>query len=145
MLTQAGPKGIQTSHYTGAMPSLLTLAWLRTLVWLLALALPLQAQARASMLECGAAAVHQQHQQLMTEPGHEHHHAHDDGQQKEQAGKAAHQCGACAACCIGVALPSAPLALGSPLGQSVHLSTPEPASLGVVTALFERPPRPLLA
>lgn len=119
----------------------LAFTWLQTLVWLLALALPLQAQARVSMLGCAAAPTPPAHHQ-MADTAQLHHHAGGDEQQQHHA---AHQCSACAVCCIGAALPSQAPALARPAGGAPLAEAPEPASLGVVTALLERPPRPLLA
>jgi len=119
---------------------LLKLSWLRTLVWLLALALPLQVQAQVGMLGCGQA-THQQHQQMQ----------HDDASaehQHHEAGKAAspHQCSACAACCVGAALqPGAAHAPGGPAGHAVLQGATEPASLDVVAATPKRPPRAAIA
>jgi len=65
-------------------PPLLARAWLRTLVWVIALLLPLQAQARVLMLSCasshaamqalqqGSQSAHQLHDEGMASPGHDH-------------------------------------------------------------------------
>ena|SRR6218665_1978348 len=124
------------------------LRWLQALVWLLALALPLQTQARVSMLGCGPvheAPAPQPHQMMDGADHHVHHHQQAEPSEPQTHAKASHQCSACAACCIGAALPSAALQLEGPTGHGVRLAAPEPASLDVVTALLERPPRPFLA
>lgn len=131
------------------MRRLLPVRWLRALIWALALALPVQAMAAVAMLSCGPAGhghppQEQQHQ-------HQHHSSmaeahHDESESAEPQHHAQHQCSACAACCVGAALPSATTtAPQTPQGHGVHRAQPQAASLGVVIAGPERPPRPLLA
>ncbi|MEJ6006330.1 hypothetical protein WG899_12270 [Paucibacter sp. AS339] len=153
-----------------SIASMSSLAWLRTLVWIIALALPLQAQARMAMLGCGAAsnlvsssahglgalphAEHDHQAMLAQQDGHAlgrgHHQVHQT-QDKAQAETPSldetathHACSACATCCLGMALPCATLNLVPSFGAAVFSASPEPASLAVVTATLERPPRALL-
>ena len=147
-------------HYTRLMLELRLFTWLRVLIWMLAFALPLQvqAQAQASMPGCGPAQdqpsrmhhhratqlqaplLQTRHQPASDAATGDHllHHAEDSASGHQHA---PHQCSACAACCIGLALPSAALRLTALAGHDVQLSAPEPASLNVARTLLERPPR----
>ena len=122
-------------------------------IWLLAIALPAQGLAAATMLHC---APQRSHATSSAHPGHEHlgaatshHHAseHDAvdqgyaGDGKHNVKTPLHKCSACATCCIGLALPSAAQAMPEPLAAPT--ARPEPA---VVHAAFltsgpDRPPR----
>lgn len=110
------------------------------LVWLLAVALPVQGVSAATMQFCGhaAAPVHA--------AGHDHHaHADGGGAQKPAADPGAHKCSACAACCMATALPpgGAPLAAPQP---DVPTAQPVPSLYADPDAsALERPPRPRLA
>lgn len=142
---------------------------LRTaLMWLLLLALPLQGFAAATMLNCGP-----NHHRLLVaataEPngGHGHsavgQHQHvtgvaDDHHQSVSDGGAndlppAHhldkltkvKCSACAACCMGAALPTAALAIASvppAMTTASFVSTPH---VDFLSDGLDRPPRLLLA
>ena len=87
------------------------------LACLLLLAIPLQGLAAAGMLYCGGAAAHAHGQTAQVagaehdHRGHQHPgHAHAQAEPQQEAGAAAtlpgadHKCGACAACCHGVAI-----------------------------------------
>ncbi|MDC6165994.1 hypothetical protein [Paucibacter sp. XJ19-41] len=127
------------------MRRLLPLHWLRALIWALALALPLQAMAATLMLGCGDHGGRQStHSSAQHDAGPEHaHHAEDAPAHADH--QVGHQCSACAACCVGAALPSAMPPLPSPAGHGVHIAQPEAARLSITMAGLERPPRPLLA
>jgi hypothetical protein len=120
------------------------------LVVLLALSLPAQSFAAASM-NCepshfggdGASAQHA----ALDESTHLHmhgammadglHHSHHQGDAHP-----AHTCPACAACCFGMALPVVPTVAAAP--GAVHLSVPLPPVVRVASFLtdgVERPPR----
>jgi hypothetical protein len=126
-------------------------------MWLLALALPIQGVSAATMLHC--VSVHERmaagvHGQAV----HAHHHSHDDAAAHDAGGGAdAHSggtshhhadkasCSACASCCSGVALPAMPLILAAQdIVQTVHPIT----SFAIAVFLTdgpERPPRIVLA
>jgi hypothetical protein len=137
--------------------SLSSLAWLRTLVWVLVLALPLQAQARIAMLGCstsssltasqGQAQAHD-HQAMLAQMSHAAAATADSAapldETTDHVDPAKHSCSACAVCCLGAALPCGAWHLALPTEPSVFAASPEPASLAVVTATLERPPRALL-
>lgn len=139
--------------------------WLRVfMVWMLALALPVQGMAAAAMLHCGSAERHAPRQHAVADgsvhaAGHgEHHHPAGHGADHAHAGApadepgttphanaAGHACSACAACCVALALPPAmpvlAMADAAPTGVTV-LVAPSPSFL---TAGPERPPRSLHA
>jgi hypothetical protein len=124
-------------------------------IWLLAIAVPAQGLAAATMLHCAP-------QRSSTSPaahaGHEHHgaahaqHHHDAGAHDAidhgQANDGSpnvktplQKCSACATCCVGLALPSSAQSVPEPLAEPA--ARPEPA---VVHAAFltsgpDRPPR----
>jgi hypothetical protein len=133
-----------------------------SLIWLLALALPIQGLAAATMVNCAV--------------GHEHHgalpaaavpiaialHAHDAGvaRQPHEHGAVAsdhraadngvapilHKCSACAACCMGLALPSAGSSAPElPLAVAVALPAPAVHAVAFLTGGPDRPPRALSA
>ena len=137
-------------------------------MWLLLLALPLQGFAAATMINCGP----NHHQMFAASVGvatesHEHaingHHQHgadaagdmraataDDG---EHGPSSVHhlnrltkfKCSACAACCMGAAMPTAALAIASfppAMNTATFVSTPHADFL---SDGLDRPPRLLLA
>lgn len=142
---------------------------LRTLLmWLLALALPVQGFAAASMAGCGArhgvAAVHSHamgmhghaaqlahhaHGHLanaMAQAGHSHHadegatsgHHHDGKFSKTS-------CSACASCCMSAALPATLVVFEATRVRDTFVSlAPQPVA-SFVSGGLERPPRPVLA
>lgn len=130
------------------MRRLLPLNWLRALIWALALALPLQAMAATLMLGCGDHGGRQSTNSSAYQPTQQHEHgsglehAHHSGDAPAQAD---HQCSACAACCVGAALPSAMPILPDSAGHGVHIAQPEAARPSITMAGLERPPRPVLA
>jgi hypothetical protein len=140
------------------MLSQLPLTWLRTLIWVLCLALPLQAAAVAAMSGCGPIASDlASRMPTSASPGdasaHEHqvHTGHqmasaaataDDAHGPHSGADQDHQqCSACAACFVGAALPSAAVALAAPAGHAVQHGVGEWASLCGTPDRLERPPR----
>ncbi|MFY7865481.1 hypothetical protein [Roseateles sp.] len=137
------------------MPSLVSLsslAWIRTLIWVVVLALPLQAQARLAMLGCSndtsssaissPPAAHD-HQAMMAQMDHSGDSAHGSQPSAEEVtdSHAGHACSACAVCCVGAALPSNVLNLSLGSGPGILAPDAGPASLDVITPTLDRPPR----
>ena len=126
------------------------------LMFLLAIALPLQGVAAATMIACGSgphdhahAAAHDHH--AIDSAGHadaslhEMHVAHSHDPKSDLAGSALHKCSACASCCVGAAVPSQAIAFDSVkltdrFAPLVARSVPAYVSEGL-----ERPPRAFLA
>ncbi len=152
------------SFYTSRMVSLLRTA----LMWLLLLALPLQGFAAATMLNCGP-----NHQRMLsagnTDQIEDHHqatvepHQHAMGMadvHHEMVGESGtnhlpsvhhldkltkFKCGACAACCIGAAMPTAGLVIASfppAMMTATFVSMPH---VDFLSDGLDRPPRLLLA
>ncbi|MED5622383.1 hypothetical protein [Ideonella sp. BN130291] len=126
-----------------------TLARLLAL-WLIAVALPIQGVAAATMLHCAGMPSHEA---AVAGPGdhHEghggHHHA---GAATEPAGDAhathhpaggKHSCSACASCCSATALPAMPLLLVSQGVTEPLTPDPERPLVAFLTGGPERPPR----
>jgi len=127
-------------------------------IWLLALALPLQALAAATMMHCGAHPSPHAHASA-TQPAHHAHdasshgpvhaHGHDGGATADHhhpasdgANSLLHKCSACASCCIGLALPSADVAAPGPLkATGADLPPPATPAVAFVTGGPDRPPR----
>lgn len=145
---------VSTLRYSPLMRPLLK----SLLLWLLALALPVQALAAAGMQHCGAshermraaAAVHSHAHDEAAAPQ-EHHHAaapaaeavvdHADS----GAASAGLSCSACAVCCIALALPVAGVRSAAPPPDayaSALSAVPVPPFL---TGGLDRPPRSALA
>ena len=131
--------------YTFAM----TTGLRNALMWLLLLALPLQGFAAATMLHCGAG-----HQQTAASSlsksasAHQHEagqaHRHAAASDTPQPDLTKSKCSACAACCMGTALPAAALAFepfAPALAPPSFVSAP---AIGFVTDGPDRPPRILL-
>lgn len=137
-------------------------------MWFLLLALPLQGFAAATMVNCGpnhhrmlAASVGvaaESHEQAMSEHPHRdadaggdmHAAASDDG---EHGASSVHhlgkltkfKCSACAACCMGAAMPAAAMVIASflpAMTTAIFVSTPHADFL---SDGLDRPPRLLLA
>lgn len=127
-------------------------------MWLLAVAIPVQGVAAASMLGCGpahrteavAASSHQQDGQHHTG------HAADLGDSEQQAADdtatpqptaSAHQqlakdkCSACAACCVSAALPSAVAAFEPAKVSANFFAASAVAGVIFLTGGLDRPPR----
>lgn len=136
------------------------------MLWLLALAIPVQGLAAAAMIHCGSS--DQRLQDVQDVQAH-HSHAHHDATDRSlaaagaaehphapadasaahhtSAGLAQHQCGACGACCLCsiAAMPGFALSVPAP-ASAVHWQVaPMRARPGFVTDLPERPPRPVRA
>lgn len=133
------------------------LQWLRALIWVLCLALPLQAAAVVGMAGCGPLSLPQQGSSEAAGAAHHEHsnHAaagasvqsheqaqqpHDDHAPGDKA-QAQRQCSACAACFVGAALPCAAVLLPAPAGHAVQHGVPAWASLSCCGARLDRPPR----
>lgn len=130
-------------------------------VWLLALALPLQGIAAAGMQACGpthghtvpvAASAHgagHGHTGAHSVHGDVHAEAHVPAVEHPSADTelpaAGHQCGACAACCPAVALPSALALPVAPASEAVVIPAAPARLASFVPPGLERPPRTLLA
>jgi hypothetical protein len=134
--------------------------WRCLLVWLTVLAMPIQGIAAAGMLHCGPGlpGVPQHHAQAAP---HEHHaddagaHAHHHGTAQQEAdapdapdtfsGQADHHCSACAACCLGAALPASVMQLPVADVSCAPELAPAVALVSFIAAGPERPPRHPLA
>jgi hypothetical protein len=123
------------------------------LLWMLALALPLQGMAAAANTHCSgehhAAAArtvmaHETAAEHAAQPL-QHMHAAGGAEGETQAHSAAHSCSACASCCAGFALLSAPLEVTAP-EQAGDASTPARASAASGGhGAPEKPPRAVRA
>ena len=138
------------------------------LAWLLLFSLPLQGYAAATMLSCGpnhhqmwaAAATATVSAHESGEAQHEHHHAQttaddhhatasvdvsgDDASVHHMNKLSKFKCSACAACCVGAALPTSPLEfLSVPPAVARDCFLPA-VHLGFFTDGPDRPPRLLL-
>jgi uncharacterized protein involved in copper resistance len=133
------------------------------LMLIIALALPVQGFAAATMFHCASAMGHA----TAAAGGHDHsrhshagandashrHDAHADGASMHHAqGKAADLnpgqspgCSACASCCTAAALPAAPIPIASTDAPSSYARPMAPAIAAFLTGGPERPPRLLLA
>lgn len=111
-------------------------------MWLIAVALPIQGVAAATMLHCGSAQG-QAHAKLMHE-GHADHDAADGATGQHHDGGTA-GCSACASCCSAVALPVMPLILASQELTEAAAAVSSPAIVVFLTDGPERPPRTILA
>lgn len=130
------------------------------LIWLAALAIPVQGVAAATMLFCGPAHHRMAHALAVGDrhdasaamqdhgiAGHEHAaaHSHEEGSSSHGSAKLTHlgkfTCSACASCCSMLALPTTLLPLGEP---EAAIETRVAVRVGVpdfVTEGLERPPR----
>ncbi len=123
------------------------------LVWILALALPMQALAAATMLHCSHQAAPQAAAAVHEHAGHHGAAAADAGvvqgasvqHTTDAADGGKHQCSACAACVAGAALPSAVSVTPPTDAAGAMLSAPATRECSVVLAGLERPPRTPLA
>jgi hypothetical protein len=128
------------------------------LLWLMAVALPLQGFAAAGAQHCVP-----MHERMQVKEAHhlghgDHHHAAavdadadaqaevlDQPVPESTAKTGAFKCSACAACCVALGLPaSAPALPGQPVG-GLQLWAPEAAMAAFLTDGLERPPRSVLA
>ena len=137
-------------------------------MWLIAVALPIQGVAAATMLHCGATHEHRQvtstsvvhvheqmgmHSEANAGEGHVHHHGHDQASaDATSADTAGHHhangqtgCSVCASCCSAAALPVMPLVLASQdLAETATTVHSRPVAV-FLTDGPERPPRTILA
>lgn len=123
------------------------------LAWILALALPMQALAAATMLHCAQGPLPQAAPALHAHVGHHDAAAAEAGMAHDTAahhvGNAdddgTHHCSACAACVAGAALPSAASVTLPIDAAGAQLVPPVSRECSVVLAGLERPPRSHLA
>ena len=133
---------------------------------LLAIALPVQGMAAATMMSCGVGGHDHGAAQFEGHPGHDRGathvmatadsdtanasshagHAHQSNDGKGALGKdTGHKCSACASCCVGVAVPSRSIVFES-VKLADHFAPLVARSLPVVvTEGLERPPRAAFA
>lgn len=130
------------------------------LMWLIALAVPLQGFAATSMLFCAPAheaAAHHEH------PGHDHvqhghaHHAaapdahasagmnHDDAGAQSADKSSATKCSVCASCCSAVTMPAEPMTYTPSWGHAVFRPVATSSAAIFLTGGQDRPPQHLLA
>lgn len=121
-------------------------------ICLLALALPVQGFAAAQMMPCGPAHESMHDARMHAhEPAHDHGdqvalHAHADAAAQDPSSPLAqHSCSACAACCVGMALPSSAPVLAAPAESAMRDTAGGAAEPVFLTSGLERPPRPVLA
>lgn len=128
------------------------------LVWLMALAIPVQGLAAAGMRHCGVGpgpvtvavsgaamqthAYAHSHSHADDGPAHDAHHAHHAHADAPDAG---HACSACAACCVSLGLPAPALRLPAPPPEAGISSLPMTRLYSFVPSGLERPPRTLRA
>jgi hypothetical protein len=111
-------------------------------IWLLALAMPFQGVAAATMMLCGP--VHED------AAAHEHasHHAqqHDHAASSHDGGEAdTTKCSVCASCCTSATLPSPLATYDPPKGHAVFQTAPASTTASFLTGGLDRPPRSPLA
>jgi hypothetical protein len=119
------------------------------LLWMLALALPLQGMAAAANMHCSGE-YHAAAARTITAHGTaaehaaqplQHVHVADGAKAETQPHSATHSCSACASCCAGFALLSAPLEVAAP-EPAGETSTPARAgAVSVADGAPEKPPR----
>lgn len=143
--------------YSAAM----RVVWRSLLLWLLALALPVQGLAAAARMHCAGQAVvgeaastahhadhhdqthaHATHQGPMGAAAMDHDVAPQDGADSPRAG---HSCSACAACHAPVGLPAALVVLPAPPMGGFATATGADPGASHVPAGLDRPPRPTQA
>ncbi len=127
---------------------------LRTaLMWLLALALPLQGVAAASMFGGGSgpsssAAVHSHAQAMHKVEHHPHAGAADHGAAHKSGAGATHSkasCSACASCCTSAALPTTPVVFEATHVPDTFVRLAPHRVASFISGGPERPPRSILA
>jgi hypothetical protein len=114
------------------------------LLWLVALALPVQGVAASTMMFCGPAhessAAHD-HASHHDHSAHDAASASDDGAAGEPDTMS---CSVCASCCTAATLPSPIVAQGPPPGHAVYQAELGSAAATFLTSGLDRPPRLLL-
>lgn len=125
------------------------------LLWLLALALPVQALAASGMQHCGTSHERTAVAAAAPLPAHDHaaaghHHPpvagldgsmQDAGDAAASSGEVRSSCSACATCCFAVALPVAGMRAASPLPEAFAAAPPSAQVAPYVTGGLDRPPR----
>ena len=116
-------------------------------MWLLALAVPVQGFAAASMIGCGTA--HHGAAGLHSATGHQHHasdiHHGDDHKAHGGAKVSKASCSACASCCTSAALPTGIMVFEPTDGPEAFVAlAPHPVAT-LVSGGPRRPPRSILA
>ncbi len=112
------------------------------LVWVLLFALPFQGYAAATLLGCGP----NHHRMSVADasdwasPALAHAHHRDAAGDHPHAEKVS-KCSACAACCVGAALPSAPLVFAAAAPAEAPATLRSVGAVGFLTDGPERPPR----
>lgn len=106
------------------------------LMWLAALALPVQGVAAATMVFCATS-----HQSAAAHD----HAAHYDASAADDGEPDTMSCSVCASCCMSVPLPSRIVAHDPPPGHAVYQADRASASATFLTGGLDRPPRLLLA
>jgi hypothetical protein len=157
---------VTDDHRSCAYTAGMSLVVRALLVWLLALAIPVQGAVAVAMRCCGP--DHHQGQSVSAEEGHAHDHAmpgghamdtsHDhgapaDAAEQDNSGDAdphaatlkAGKCSACSSCCTATGLPSRAAALQTVPFDEVLVAFVGTPALEFITNGPERPPRPLLA
>lgn len=119
--------------------------WRALVLCILAVALPLQGVAAATMLHCAAGRVHDVAAHVHEAAAHDHHAASSGSIDKAHSSGVKQTCSACAACCMGLAL----IPRYSPLPADEPASQPQPAveksPVSFISSGLERPPRSPLA
>lgn len=127
------------------------------MIWLLMACLPVQSWAAATMLNCGPVhgrmaveaiettghAGHGHSLEAHASAGHEHGSPDADHQALELG--QSNTCSACAACCLGLALPSTLLAFDASVSSDTFAPGMPHGRIVFLTAGLERPPRTILA
>ncbi|NML16932.1 hypothetical protein HHL10_18280 [Azohydromonas sp. G-1-1-14] len=124
------------------------------MMWLLAVALPLQGSVAATLRVCGPG--HERMAVVMAHVAHDHaSHHHDDAPafSHDEASSATqdlhknaqHTCSACAACCVTAALPADTLRFEAAIGAAGPPPAFLPSPAAFLTDGPDRPPRSLLA
>jgi hypothetical protein len=123
------------------------------IVWLLAVALPAQGLAAATMRHCSP---QRSHTTTSAQAGYQHpgaahaQHHHDAGAAHDHGSTSDHhasvktplqKCSACAACCIGAALPSSAQSVPEPLAAPGARPEPVLVHAAFLTSGPDRPPR----
>jgi hypothetical protein len=117
------------------------------LMWVLLFALPFQGYAAATLPGCGP--DHHRvsaHAMSAAAPvaASAHVHLHDAAADDHHADPMASKCSVCAACCVGAALPAAPLLFSAASSAAAPTAWLSIGKVGFLTGGPDRPPRPSL-
>lgn len=117
------------------------------LMWMLLFALPLQGYAAATLLGCGPN-HHPVSATAMSEAAPAaaaaHVHLHDAAVDDPHADPVVSTCSVCAACCVGAALPAAPLLFAAAAPAAAPTAWLSIGEVGFLTDGPDRPPRTTL-